>query len=63
MLRLADLEWDELEALGLCECGQALESHPPLPRPRPLSSGRILPAHWRGYMPGSTFRRARTGNG
>lgn len=63
-LRLAGLAWEELEALGICECGQSLDAHPPLPRPKPLSSGRALADHWRGYMPGSTFRCvAGSGNG
>lgn len=35
-----DWDWDELEAAGLCECGQPSDPslHPRLPNPKPLSS-------------------------
>jgi len=35
---LLGLPWDELEAAGICECGQRLAGHPPLPKPAPLRS-------------------------
>ncbi len=34
------LDFDTAEAAGLCECGQALDTHPPLPKPRPWEYGR-----------------------
>jgi hypothetical protein len=33
----ARLSWDELEALGICECGQELATHPRLKRPAPMT--------------------------
>jgi hypothetical protein len=30
--------WDELEAAGMCECGQALANHAPMPKLRPIES-------------------------
>jgi len=30
----------ELEALGLCDCGQPLDGHPPLAQPKPWAHGR-----------------------
>ena len=38
--RYAAVSWDEREALGLCECGQRLDDHDPLPKPLPWSYGR-----------------------
>ncbi len=32
------LTFDELEAAGLCDCGQPLATHTPLPKPGPLTS-------------------------
>lgn len=36
----ATMSWEELEAAGLCECGQALDDHPSLAKPLPWSYGR-----------------------
>jgi hypothetical protein len=36
--QLLAMPWDELESLGLCECGTPLASHPKLPKVRPLTS-------------------------
>jgi hypothetical protein len=33
-------DWSALEAAGLCECGQRLDSHDPLAKPKPWSAGR-----------------------
>jgi hypothetical protein len=32
------LELDALEAIGLCDCGEPLDGHPPLRQPGPLRS-------------------------
>jgi hypothetical protein len=32
------LDWDQLVAAGLCECGVPLDIHPPLRKPGPLRS-------------------------
>jgi hypothetical protein len=32
--------FDVAEAEGRCECGEPLATHPPLPRPKPMSEGR-----------------------
>lgn len=32
------IDYDEAEAAGLCECGQSLDTHPPLAAPGPLRS-------------------------
>lgn len=37
---LRSLSWEELDALGLCECGVALDVHPPLPKPKEWPEGR-----------------------
>lgn len=34
------MTWDGFEAAGLCECGQALDGHPPLGKPRDWGHGR-----------------------
>lgn len=31
---------EELWAAGVCECGQALDTHPPLAQPLPMDHGR-----------------------
>jgi hypothetical protein len=36
--RLVDATLEECEAVGRCECGQELEGHEPLAKPRPLSA-------------------------
>jgi hypothetical protein len=36
--RLPSIE--EMIAANLCDCGQPLDTHPPLPLPKPLSAGR-----------------------
>jgi hypothetical protein len=38
MARNAVNAFDAAEAAGLCECGTPLDSHPPLPQPKPLTS-------------------------
>lgn len=35
---IATLTIEELEALGLCDCGTPLDDHPPLRKPGPLRS-------------------------
>jgi hypothetical protein len=35
-----ELDFDALLAAGVCDCGQPLEGHPPLPRPLPWGHGR-----------------------
>lgn len=35
---LTEASMEELEAADLCECGQRLSTHPPLPIPKPLES-------------------------
>lgn len=62
-LLLDDLSWDELEALGLCECGTSLNGHPPLPQPGPLSSRVTHNTGSRGYMPAWAGRARHPGNG
>ena len=34
------LDFDAAEAAGLCECGQPLATHEPLPKPKPWAAGR-----------------------
>jgi hypothetical protein len=34
------LDFDVAEAAGLCECGQPLDTHEPLPQPKPWAAGR-----------------------
>jgi len=36
--KLRDATIDECLAIGRCECGQRLEDHDPLPKPRPISA-------------------------
>jgi hypothetical protein len=54
----ARLSWDELEAAGFCECGQALATHPKLKRPAPMT--RYSASPWLNHpwidheAPGST---------
>lgn len=34
------MSWAELDAAGLCDCGDPLDGHPPLPAPLPWGHGR-----------------------
>jgi hypothetical protein len=63
-----DQDWDDLESAGLCECGQRLANHAPMPKPRPIeswhaeTSGRRLIALGFGMQEGiaqATALRAR----
>lgn len=40
VVQLADLSFDELLELGICECGRRLEDHPPLEPALPWGHGR-----------------------
>jgi hypothetical protein len=59
----AKLSYDELDAAGYCECGQALATHPRLKRPPPMtrcSRSPWLPVDGRAVAPG---RRGSTETG
>lgn len=47
VVQLADLSLDELLELGICECGQRLEDHPPLEPALPWGHGRPCSADQR----------------
>ena len=37
---MTTVDYDAMEAAGLCECGQPLDVHQPLPKPKPWGYGR-----------------------
>jgi len=58
--KLVDATTDECEAVGRCECGQRLEDHAPLPKPRPISakSPPISDVGWRSGRRWTANQRA-----
>ena len=58
--QLAALSWEELEERGLCDCGAPLDGHPPLPKPKPLSSWKASKTF--DPVAAETARRAKTRN-
>lgn len=55
--RAAAMDWDTLVAMGICECGVALDTHPPLTAPRPLGGRVAPPTPWQISRPPDTDRR------
>lgn len=56
--KLRDATLDECEAVGRCECGHELERHPPIPKPRPISSKSTVMPSDVGWRSGKRWTQA-----